>query len=53
MLMEPSAAHHTDLALVHIEQKLAAIEAEIWEIRQFIHYCTHKDTPLIPTDDET
>jgi hypothetical protein len=50
--MEPLTTRHTDLALAHIEQKLAAIEAEIWEIRQFIHYCTHKDTPSIPTNDE-
>jgi hypothetical protein len=43
--MEPFAPRHTPLVLLHIERKLAAIEADIQQIRQFIAYCTDDTTP--------
>jgi hypothetical protein len=47
--MEPVAPRQTQLALLHIERKLAAIEADIQQLRQFICYCTDDTTP-IPLD---
>ena len=47
--MEPFAPRSTQLALLHIERKLAAIEADIQQLRQFICYCTDDTTP-IPLD---
>lgn len=49
VLMEPVAPRQTQLALLHIERKLAAIEADIQQLRQFICYCTDDTTP-IPLD---
>jgi hypothetical protein len=32
----------TDLALAHVEKRIAAIEAELKEIRKFIQYSNNK-----------
>jgi hypothetical protein len=37
------ASRDIHLALAHIEQKLATIEASIHEMRTFIHYCNDDD----------
>jgi hypothetical protein len=42
-LPESLESRDVHIALAHIEQQLAAIEASIHEMRTFIHYCTDDD----------